>query len=518
MIGLVEQFPTVAADDSVKVLVERSAPSPFDLSGVAERAELVETDLPVTALHRVAALRRLLGGLDAGVLYSPYHAFTPLAASCPVVSAVHDCIWEENPAYAGGRARQLAFLGLSWACLQRTSAVVVPSRATAQALTRYYPRVAGTVVIPNGVGLPRPGTGTAATVEQTRSALDLPRLYLLHIGARRPHKNQVLLLDMLARLDPSVSLVLVGRRDPRMRDDVDERIHRLGLRDRVRVIDSVDDQHLPALYGGAAAFVFPSLVEGYGIPPLEAMAAGTPVVASAIPVLAEVCQQAASLVSPFDLDGWVSAVERILTDPAATDQKVMLGRDVARRSGWARGGAALHELLRRVADGPPVVTSRAGTPAGRRAGGPTPHSLEARRRPQWDPERLRGAHRGGPVPPPEVDVLSREEHPLPYERIGDAAAPQVDHVGSREPSDLPALRPELATEVGVLEEEEVFGAEPADRLEGAPAYDHRGRDDVIDLRGDTGTMVGVDEGETVPEGWGPVRQLSGDRAERHPPQ
>ncbi|MGH9060309.1 MAG: glycosyltransferase family 4 protein, partial [Acidimicrobiales bacterium] len=316
VIGLVEQFPTQAEDGTVKMLVQRGGVSPFDLTEAAKRVELVETDLPVMALHRVLALRRLLERLDAGVFFSPYHPFTPLAAPCPVVSAVHDCIWEEDPAFAGGRPRQLSFELLTRLSLSRAKAISVPSKATARAVHRYYPHVAGTEVISNGVTFRTAGKDTAATVDAARGALGLPPRYLLHVGARRPHKNQAFLLEVLARLDPTLSLVLIGDRDPRMADEVDQTIRRLGLADRVLALQKVPDQYMAGLYEGASAFVFPSLVEGYGIPPLEAMTAGTPVVASAIPVMAEVCGDAALLVSPFDVDGWVSAVERVLADPA----------------------------------------------------------------------------------------------------------------------------------------------------------------------------------------------------------
>jgi len=345
LIGWVEKFPCDANDGAVKILIQRNAVSPFDLTGVEKRVEFVETDLPVVALHRVAALRHLLNSLDAGVIFSPYHPLAPLAAPCPVVSVVHDCIWEEDPLFAGGRARQLAFELLTRLALARVSRVVVPSLATANAVHRHYPHVA-TEVVPNGVTFRRAGTKGDAGVEETRRTFGLPTRYLLHVGARRPHKNQELLLKVLAELDPSISLVLVGDRDPRVEDNIDQRIQQLGLTDRVLALQKVPDRYLPAVYEAASVFVFPSLIEGYGIPPLEAMAVGTPVVASAIPAVAEVCRDAATLVSPYDPDGWVEALNRIFADPAAADTLRSRGIELARESTWERGAATLYELLR----------------------------------------------------------------------------------------------------------------------------------------------------------------------------
>jgi glycosyltransferase involved in cell wall biosynthesis len=345
LIGWVEQFPCKASDGSVKMLVQRGAVSPFDLSKVAERVELIETDLPVVALYRVRAFRRLLAQLDAGVFFSPYHPFTPLFASCPIVSVVHDCIFEENPDFAGGRLRQLAYGLLSRVSLARASAVTVPSLATANAVRRYYPSVATTEVVSNGVSIQLPGIADNASVEEARHHFGLPNRYVLHVGARRPHKNQQLLLDVLARLDPSISLVLVGDRDPRMKDHVGERIRQLGLADRVLELQNVADRFMGALYSGAEVFLFPSFVEGYGIPPLEAMASGTPVVASAIPALAETCGDGAILASPYDPDEWVNAVEYILGHPDATRALIERGTLVADEATWERGGVLLYQLL-----------------------------------------------------------------------------------------------------------------------------------------------------------------------------
>jgi glycosyltransferase involved in cell wall biosynthesis len=346
-IGLVERFP--ADGPPVRMLVPRTGESPFDLETVAKRADLVETDLSVTAIARTRKLSHLLAKLDAGVLYCPYHPLVPLRAPCPVITTVHDCILEEDPVYAGGRMRQLAFIGLTRLALRRSSAVTVPSQATAHSVVRHYPgaKVAG--VASNGVEVP---SGPRPGPEETREALGLPDRYLLHVGARRPHKNQSLLVEVLARLDPSLSLVLVGDADPRVDDPVQGVIDRLGLADRVRMLEKVPDRHMAGLYGGAEVFVFPSLQEGYGIPPLEAMASGVPVVASAIPVMAEVCGTAADLVSPFDPDGWAAAIRRIVSDDRRRGEMIDRGRITAAAATWDRGAEALHRLLRQWASRP----------------------------------------------------------------------------------------------------------------------------------------------------------------------
>ena len=127
-------------------------------------------------------------------------------------------------------------------------------------------------------------------------------------------------------------------------------IARLGLESRVRLIPEVDDGLLPAVYRAASVFAFPSLAEGYGLPVLEAMACGTPVLASDIPALAEVSGSAAVLIPPHDLAGWAEAAGRVLADPVAAARLSAAGAAVAARSGWERGAAALSGLLSAVAD------------------------------------------------------------------------------------------------------------------------------------------------------------------------
>jgi glycosyltransferase involved in cell wall biosynthesis len=117
-------------------------------------------------------------------------------------------------------------------------------------------------------------------------------------------------------------------------------------------LQNVPDRFMGALYSGAEVFLFPSFIEGYGIPPLEAMAAGTPVVASAIPALKEACGDGAIFASPYDPDGWVNAVEYILGHPDAAKALVERGTLVADEATWERGGVLLYQILTEWARAP----------------------------------------------------------------------------------------------------------------------------------------------------------------------
>ena len=184
-----------------------------------------------------------------------------------------------------------------------------------------------------------------------RDLYGLPDHYILTVGAQRPHKNHEVLVRSLQALPAHVSLVIVGYPDPIFPQQLPELIAKLGLQERVRFVPDVADRWLPAVYSAASVFALPSLAEGFGIPVLEAMACGVPVVASDIPPLAEVTRGAALLVAPRDVSGWTTVLGNALADHALSDRLARGGSEVARSVTWRRGAAALRSLLADVAAG-----------------------------------------------------------------------------------------------------------------------------------------------------------------------
>jgi len=141
--------------------------------------------------------------------------------------------------------------------------------------------------------------------------------YLLYVGNRHMHKNVRCLIDAFVSLAaefPRLKLVIAGRRMS-VRDDVDEALERCAYRDRVLIFTEATDQDVDNLYRFAKVFVFPTLIEGFGIPPLEAMAHGIPTVCSAIPVLRESCGEAAIYAKAGDADDFARAIRNALTVP-----------------------------------------------------------------------------------------------------------------------------------------------------------------------------------------------------------
>ena len=152
--------------------------------------------------------------------------------------------------------------------------------------------------------------------------------YLLVVGNIKPHKNLYRLLLAYEKANPKEELVIVGEREGFLTQD--KRIFALleknqALKERVRFTGYLSDGELPPLYSSAKAFLFPSLYEGFGAPPLEAMACGCPVVASNAASIPEVCSDAAEYVDPYDVDSIASGITRVLNDDKRREELIEKG-------------------------------------------------------------------------------------------------------------------------------------------------------------------------------------------------
>jgi glycosyltransferase involved in cell wall biosynthesis len=343
---------------ALRVLVNPRQAQLFPMSELPPHADVIGTDVTAPQLHRCVELAAVIRSVNAAALYVPYPTFTPPLRPCPFVVTVHDCTIEKDVRFAGDRRRQAWTRMITRSVLKRAAAMTAPSRASLTEIGRHYPQAPNPTLVPNGVDLRQFQDVSAADVSAARDRYQLPDTFILTVGAHRPHKNHEVLVQALAAIPGDVSLVVVGGLDPGFADPLPGLIAGLGLTSRVRLVPNVADDLLPAVYHAASVFAFPSLAEGYGLPVLEAMAAGTPVVMSDIDVLAEVAGPAARMVPPRDVAGWAAALTAVLSDVALAKQLTEDGRAVAAAAGWEHGAAALSELLAAVADGrvtrPPV--------------------------------------------------------------------------------------------------------------------------------------------------------------------
>ncbi|HEX4810135.1 MAG TPA: glycosyltransferase family 1 protein [Bryobacteraceae bacterium] len=217
--------------------------------------------------------------------------------------------------------------------------IVTVSEFTAQQVSTLLGFEPGRIrVIPHGVRVCRGPEG------QTRERM------ILFVGALQVRKNIVRLVEAFERLPVEWRLVLAGSNNGYGSDAILKRIEASPARERIDVLGYVDGPKLDRLYARAALFAFPSLDEGFGIPVLEAMAHGTPVVSSRRPSILEVAEGAALLVNPEDVDQIENALSSVIANPDLSKDLSVKGLTRARQFSWERAVKATYDLYREILD------------------------------------------------------------------------------------------------------------------------------------------------------------------------
>jgi len=233
--------------------------------------------------------------------------------------------------------------------LRAADAVIAVSECTKRDAIRFYgiPEEKITVIY-EGVN-PRFRPASPETIAAVRARYNLPEHFILYVGTIEPRKNLTALLEafhyLLATHD--LRLVIVGKKGW-LYEGFFRRLRELGLEDRVIFTGYVPDEDLPAIYSAADLFVFPSLYEGFGLPVLEAMACGVPVICSNTSSLPEVAGDAALLVDPADVWALAGAMEQALTDEHLRSELMAKGLERARWFTWEKAAAKTLEVYRGV--------------------------------------------------------------------------------------------------------------------------------------------------------------------------
>lgn len=270
----------------------------------------------------------------------------PLLPAGPCACTVHDVLYETHPQFfTRFFVWQSRLTGRSAA--RRSALLFTVSEFSRRELVRLYGVAPEHVAITcNGVDFDRfkPGNEGAEAVR----ALGLePGHYLLTLGRLEPRKNHVTLLRAYARLGQDAPpLVIVGQRDFSYRA-VFEEIQRAGLGTRVRLLESVGDEALPAVLRHARFFVYPAFAEGFGMPVAEAMASGVPVITSNTTSLPEVAGQGALLIDPNSPEALGAAMAQLLADSALRERLVQAGLHQVRQFNWSRSAATFIAAVRR---------------------------------------------------------------------------------------------------------------------------------------------------------------------------
>ncbi len=187
----------------------------------------------------------------------------------------------------------------------------------------------------------------ADSINETLAKYNLPAGFILFVGTISPRKNVKTVIRAYERIVHEkaidIPLVLVGSQGY-LYEELVGIVDELGLRDMVRHFTSVEDQELARFYSAAGVLVLPSYYEGFGLPPLEAMHCGCPVVVSNRASLPEVVGEAGIILDPEDIDGWAEAINRVLTDSTLRFELVQAGKNQARRFTWDKTAKATLRL------------------------------------------------------------------------------------------------------------------------------------------------------------------------------
>lgn len=351
--NLVEALAEVDAENRYTVYVTREE-AERRFSGRWPRVGVRKT-LPHTPLVRIpltlsAELRRR----PVDLLHVQYTA--PPFAPCPVVATVHDLSFEHLPKTFKRRSRLQ--LRLTVRRTARAAAhVIAPSEFTRRDLVKSYGLDPARVsVIPLAAAPHFRPVEDAAEVGRVRALYGLGGDYILAVGSIQPRKNLARLVRAYADLRRErgksnlPQLVLVGRR-AWLYGETLRAVGESGAADSIILTGYVSEGDLPALYAGALCFAYPSFFEGFGLPPLEAMRCGTPVLAGDRTSLPEVVGDAGLLVDPFDTGALAHGLARLVDDGALRAELRERGLDRARSFDWRHTARMTLEVYRKVKEG-----------------------------------------------------------------------------------------------------------------------------------------------------------------------
>ncbi|MBR0056157.1 MAG: glycosyltransferase family 4 protein [Kiritimatiellae bacterium] len=274
----------------------------------------------------------------------------PISPKARTVVTICDMSFMRHPecAEAGNLAYLRARIG---ATIERADAIITISKFSAREIIEFFPAAKGKVFpIYLGVDQTLASPGREKIVE-VKGRLGLERPYILSVGTIEPRKNFSFLVDVFDNMkNPDVELVVVGRPGWNY-EPILEKFRTARKAPRIRHLNAIGDGDLAAIYAGAEIYATPSLYEGFGFTPLEAMLCGTPVVSSSGGSLGEVLSDAAIVLHKFDMDMWTRTLDGLLLDRRVRGDLRRMGFAQARKFRWEETARQTAELYRKVAAG-----------------------------------------------------------------------------------------------------------------------------------------------------------------------
>jgi glycosyltransferase involved in cell wall biosynthesis len=285
------------------------------------------------------------------LFHAPHYVLPPLTP-CRSIVTIHDCIHLMFPQYLPNRLAYAYARASMWAAAHRADRVLTVSQTSKRDILRFFDIPAEKIdVIYNAIDERFGVDPPEEEVFRIRERYQLSGQFVLYAGNIKPHKNLERLILAFHRVHQSgldqVKLLIIGDEISRYAT-LRRAVHRCQLHKHVRFLGFVSDETLAVLYRLASVFVFPSLYEGFGLPPLEAMASGTPVVTSNVSSLPEVVGDAAVLIDPYDYTSIADGIRRVLTDADLRATLKAKGLARAREFSWERSVARIRDIYEEI--------------------------------------------------------------------------------------------------------------------------------------------------------------------------
>ena len=324
--------------------IKNSRPPGFARQSEQVKFKIVLADIPHYSLKEQWLLPLIVNKEKVDLLHFP-HFNVPVFYFGKDVVTIHDLIKHTSRGMATTTRfpliywlKFLAYKLVFWLAIKRAQKVFVPSQFVKDELVKRYGLKAEKVIVTY--------EGVEIQSSKRRTILDkynIQKPYLLYVGSVYPHKNIERLIEAIVALNTllitnhqkRVTLVVVCARSV-FWERLKEKVKRMGAEEYVNLTGFVPDEELAVLYREAKAFVFPSLSEGFGLPGLEAMAQGTPLVASDIPVFREVYGEGALYFNPLDPDDIITKIKELLENPNLQQSLRKQGPLVANRYSWGK--------------------------------------------------------------------------------------------------------------------------------------------------------------------------------------
>lgn len=307
-------------------------------------------DLPVFSPAGQLVWASFLKKANLDVFHSPHFVFPPIVP-CPSVVTIHDLIPLAHPEVLPSFVKRFYYRMQNKRATKKATNIIVDSSSTKQDIIKIL-GIAGEKieVIPLAADKNFEVICSEDSLKKVRNKFNIAKRFILTLGNSKPHKNWTELIRAFHQLKKEKKvehhLVLVGKQDPRFPQSKDL-VRELKLEKNVRFIEFITEEDLPILYNGTSLFVLPSLHEGFGLPVLEAMACGTPVVCSNASSLPEVTGEAALLVNP-NSEELAKAIFKVLSDEETQKRLIREGRTRARKFSWQKTAAKTLEVYKSV--------------------------------------------------------------------------------------------------------------------------------------------------------------------------